>query len=88
MSVFTASIDHCDLFFLMQKEDLNKDMRDFDQVVESFKDHVREQWEDPTVRRALKTFRNYFKKGFWTYEGNRIRNRLIRVDQIKPKRKA
>ena len=37
-------------------------MRDFDQVVESFKDHVREQWEDPTVRRALKTFRNYFKK--------------------------
>ena len=37
-------------------------MRDFDQVVESFKDRVREQWEDPTVRRAFKTFRNHFKK--------------------------
>ena len=35
----------------MQKEDINQDMRDFDQVVESFKDCVREQWEDPTVRR-------------------------------------
>ena len=46
----------------MQKGDLNKDMRDFDQVVESFKDCVREQWKDPTVRHAFKTFRNNFKK--------------------------
>ena len=38
------------------EEDLNKDMRDFDQVVESFKDFVREQWVDHTVRRALKNF--------------------------------
>ena len=37
-------------------------MRDFDQVVESFKDCVREQWEDPTVRRAFKIFRTNFRK--------------------------
>ena len=44
------------------EEDLNKDMRDFDQVVESFKERVREQWDDPTVRGAFKTFRNNFRK--------------------------
>ena len=37
-------------------------MRDFDQVVESFKERVREQWDDPTVRGAFKTFRNNFRK--------------------------
>ena len=57
----------------MQKEYLNKDMRDFDQVVESFKDFVREQLEDPTVRCAFKTFRNNFKK---TLEND---NTLVRV---------
>ena len=44
------------------EEDLSKDMRDFDQVVESFKECVREQWEDPTVKGAVKTFRNNFRK--------------------------
>ena len=37
-------------------------MRDFDQVVEKFQDRVREQWEDPTVRRAFKSFRTNFRK--------------------------
>ena len=37
-------------------------MRDFDQVVEKFKDRVKEQWEDPTVRRAFKIFRTNFRK--------------------------
>ena len=37
-------------------------MRDFDQVVEQFKDRVKEQWEDPTVRRAFKTLKTNFRK--------------------------
>ena len=57
----------------MQKGDLNKDMRDFDQVVEKFQDRVREQWEDPTVRRAFKSFRTNFRK---TLDND---NTLVRV---------
>ena len=55
------------------EEDLNKDMRDFDQVVASFKERVREQWEDPTVKGAVKTFRNNFRK---TLDND---NTLVRV---------
>ena len=36
-------------------------MRDFEKVVESFKDCVREQWEDSTVRRGFKTLKNNCK---------------------------
>ena len=54
-------------------EEIEQQMRDLDQVVESFKDRVKENWHDPTMRRAFKSFKNNFTK---TLEND---NTLIRV---------
>ena len=56
-----------------ETEEIEQHMRDMDQVVENFKSRVRENWDDPNVRRAFKSFKNNFKK---TIE---IDNTLVRV---------
>ena len=50
-------------------EEIEQQMRDIDQVV----DRVKENWHDPNMRRAFKSFKNNFKK---TLEND---NTLIRV---------
>ena len=49
------------------------EMQDLDQMVESFKNRAKEQWGDPTFKRAFKSFKNNFKKTL----GND--NTLVRV---------
>ena len=58
----------------MKKTD-NRDaqLRDLDQILESFKEKVRSNWNDKTFKRAFKSFKNNFRK---TIQND---NTLIRV---------
>ena len=42
--------------------EFDEEMQDLDQMVDSFKTHAKEQWGDPTFKRAFKSFKNNFQK--------------------------
>ena len=42
------------------KAEFDKEMQDLNQMVESFKICAKEQWGDPTFKRAFKSFKNNF----------------------------
>ena len=42
--------------------EFDEEMQDLDQMVESFKTCAKEQWGEPTFKRAFKSFKNNFKK--------------------------
>ena len=55
------------------EEDRDAQLRDLDQILESFKEKVQSNWNDKTFKRAFKSFKNNFRK---TFQND---NTLIRV---------